>query len=423
MIENTRRILIVDDNPDIHEDLKTILQPETDSADALTASLEEEIFEEEQNTSAAAGTVGVMYQIDDAFQGEAALQMTAEAQEAGNPYALVFMDVRMPPGIDGIETIQRLWKICPYTEVVLCTAYSDYSWNQLADLFGGTDHLLFLKKPFDVVAVKQVALTMTTKWELDKANRAHVLNLESEVQAKTRDLSTANEKLEEKNRELVDFTHTIVHDLKNPLSNVYSILSDLKGGVSGGEQSRDIVEGIEALQYMSDLLKDLSDASLLDSDSQDLFLQEVNVQKIVYRVVSRFASKIKKKKIEIVVDADVILIADKKALNKVFMNLVGNAVNYMGSGDAPQIHIVASREKNAVTITVKDTGIGIPTDQQKIIFKKFKRGNNVQDLPGTGLGLAIVKGYVEAHGGTIVVESGPGKGTCFFLTFPLLKKT
>ena len=101
--------------------------------------------------------------------------------EEGRPYALVFMDVRMPPGIDGIEAIRRIWKRHPSLEIVICTAYSDYSFDAILEKLGSSDHLLFLNKPFDSIAVKQMAHSLTQKWNLHQQARRNVRRLEEEV--------------------------------------------------------------------------------------------------------------------------------------------------------------------------------------------------------------------------------------------------
>ncbi len=169
-MEKQRRILIVDDNEAIHMDFKNILSSNVPSKATGIQELEDDLFEEEdsENTDNLANMFH--YSIDDAFQGEEAIAMTDAAVAEGHPYALIFMDVRMPPGIDGIQTIKQIWKKHPNTEMVICTAYSDYSWDQMIQMFGQTHHLLFLKKPFDNVAVNQLASSLVAKWELNSEN-------------------------------------------------------------------------------------------------------------------------------------------------------------------------------------------------------------------------------------------------------------
>ena len=108
---------------------------------------------------------GVTYELDSAQQGEEGIDKVFAALQEELPFALAFVDVRMPPGIDGIETTEKMFQIDPRLHVVICTAYSDHSWKKIIDRLGHTDRLLILKKPFDSIEVRQLALAMTTKWQ------------------------------------------------------------------------------------------------------------------------------------------------------------------------------------------------------------------------------------------------------------------
>ena len=155
------RILVIDDNPSIHEDFGKILRP-TSPSNALQ-DMRSALFGSEGQSE-----VTVSFDLDCAGQGQKGLEMAQQAQEEGRPYALAFVDSRMPPGWDGIETISHLWQICPDLQVVLCTAYTDYSWQDIRRMLGESDSLLFLKKPFDTLEVLQLAHALTRKWELNR---------------------------------------------------------------------------------------------------------------------------------------------------------------------------------------------------------------------------------------------------------------
>jgi CheY-like chemotaxis protein len=155
-----RRILIVDDNEDIHRDFRRILAPstglhDTSDLDSMEASLLGETH---------AAVKPPLFELTSALQGAEALEKVRKALADGAPFALAFVDVRMPPGWDGIETLTRLWKEDPRLQAVLCSAYSDYSWESISDRLGQTDRLLILKKPFDFVEVRQMACALVEKW-------------------------------------------------------------------------------------------------------------------------------------------------------------------------------------------------------------------------------------------------------------------
>jgi CheY-like chemotaxis protein len=146
------RILIIDDNPAIHEDFRKVLNPAGSRLGDELDDDEAAIFGEIAKASSA-----LRFQIDSAFQGQEGLEKVRAAERDGMPYAVAFVDVRMPPGWDGIETITHIWKEFPDLQVVICTAYSDYSWDEIAKAVGNTDQVLVLKKPFDNIEVLQMA--------------------------------------------------------------------------------------------------------------------------------------------------------------------------------------------------------------------------------------------------------------------------
>ena len=113
--------------------------------------------------------------------------------------------------------------------------------------------------------------------------------------------------------------------------------------------------------------------------------------------------------------------ADEEALGQALINLVNNAIKY--SRDSKTIDIEVRRDGSKVLVSVKDTGIGIPRSEQKKIFEKFFRGEDslVHETKGSGLGLALVRHIMEAHGGSVEVESTPGKGSTFTLALPVAK--
>lgn len=162
------RILVVDDNPAIHEDFRKILiQEDASSMDELKTALFGEI---EKITTPTLDLVC-------AYQGEEAVQQVKKGLVEEKPFALAFVDMRMPPGWDGLETISNMWDIDPQIQVVICTASSDYSWEKILTRFTNKDNLLFLRKPFDMVEVRQLTYTLTKKWQISQQMRAEITRL------------------------------------------------------------------------------------------------------------------------------------------------------------------------------------------------------------------------------------------------------
>ncbi len=184
------RILIVDDNHNIYKDFQAILIENMDSTDldAMAA----EYFGETVNAT----TSQYRYELDYAAQGKDGVELVKTALSQNHPFALAFVDMRMPPGWDGLETINHLWQADPDVQVVICTAYSDYSWEEISNKVGRTDKLLILKKPFDAVEVAQLASALTQKWSLAGKAIIKMDEIEQMVQKRTVELAKTNEHLE-----------------------------------------------------------------------------------------------------------------------------------------------------------------------------------------------------------------------------------
>ncbi len=174
-LKPNHRVLIVDDNPSIHADFQEILCP-VDSTSAETRKLEAALFGEQEDASRPAR---IQFDLDSAFQGQEALAMVEQSLAQNRPYALAFVDVRMPPGWDGVETISRIWKVDPDLQIVVCTAYSDHTWEEMRAKVGQPDSLLILKKPFDNVEVQQMAHALTKKWFLNVQTRLQMSELQA----------------------------------------------------------------------------------------------------------------------------------------------------------------------------------------------------------------------------------------------------
>jgi predicted signal transduction protein with EAL and GGDEF domain/CheY-like chemotaxis protein len=188
LVEPNRRILIVDDNRSIHEDFRKILGRGNAERDELNA-LDAELF----GTAAEAQDEG--FELDSAYQGEEAIEKVRAARANGRGYAVLFVDVRMPPGLDGIETTARLLREDPDLGIVICSAYSDHSWEEMTAAFGKTDRVLILKKPFDTVEVRQLAHALQRRWELARLAAIKVQDMTAMIDAQTHELRVANEAL------------------------------------------------------------------------------------------------------------------------------------------------------------------------------------------------------------------------------------
>jgi diguanylate cyclase len=176
-----RRILIIDDNDEIHLDFRKTLRGNIESSGLAAASAA--LFGD-----ADPSLPTVTFEVDSAMQGREGYEKVKLARHAGKPYALAFVDMRMPPGWDGMETIEHLFQEDPEVQVVVCTAYSDYSWEEMIGRIGRNDRVLILKKPFDRIEVCQLATALTEKWQLKRQSQFKLGELEAMVHERTREL-------------------------------------------------------------------------------------------------------------------------------------------------------------------------------------------------------------------------------------------
>ncbi|NWB90625.1 EAL domain-containing protein [Pseudomonas agarici] len=179
-----RRILVIDDTASIHQDFRKILCPSVVEDDLQSA--ESALF------GAVITRSQYVFELDSAFQGQEGLVKVEQALAGNRPYAMAFIDMRMPPGWDGLETIERLWQVDPKLQIALCTAYSDYSLEDMSERVDMGDRLLILKKPFDAIEIRQLASALTAKWQMTEEAALKMDLLEQAVEERTRELSDAN---------------------------------------------------------------------------------------------------------------------------------------------------------------------------------------------------------------------------------------
>ncbi len=184
------RILVIDDNPDIQRDFKNILLEE--QANTKLDSCSAKLFARSTRKS----TPRSKYELDFASQGKEGHEKIKQALSQNRPYELAFVDMRISPGWDGIETIEHIWKTDPNIQVVICTDYADHSWEKISQRLGRSENLLILKKPFDSAEIAQLAATLTEKWTLAKRASMKTDELEKMVEERTHELETTNKQIQ-----------------------------------------------------------------------------------------------------------------------------------------------------------------------------------------------------------------------------------
>ena len=180
------KILIVDNDKTIHEDFREVLSGKNKTSRKLD-ELEVVLFDKSNE----AKLLFPAYELDFAFHGEEALQKVTSTGKSGEPYAVCFADVHKSKGWDGIETVKRIREVDNDIQIVICSVYSEYSWDEIFLELGNSDNLSFLRKPFDRLEVRQIASTLSAKWNFYRTSRLKIEQLQNAVQKKTADLKKA----------------------------------------------------------------------------------------------------------------------------------------------------------------------------------------------------------------------------------------
>jgi signal transduction histidine kinase len=467
------RILVIDDTREIHGAFRRILCRPRKVSQQNVDNLEAALF----GASASPSPAAMTFTMDSAYQGEEGLQLLKQACAAGKPYALAFVDMRMPPGWDGVETISHLWADDPDLQVVICTAYSDQSWSDVLRALGDREGLLILKKPFDNIEVAQMASALTRKWTFQQQLRSRMGDLEAMVQRRTRSLEEVNEQLQ---REMSERTRMegelrlaqkleavgqlaagIAHEINTPLQYVGDSVHFLRDsfsdllGVTGA--FRRCVDALAAIPGHEDLLAQAEDAQergdleyLTESVPRGLerALKGIEHVSSIVRALKEFAHPGQKEKTpgdlnralknaiivcrneyKFVADVHTELaeippvLCDLSELNQVFLNLLINAAHAIGevvkgTEGKGSIRVSTRQVGDTVRVTIGDTGGGIPDTIRERVFDPFFTTKPVGK--GTGQGLAIARSIVvDKHGGKLSFDTEIGRGTNFYIDLPI----
>jgi two-component system phosphate regulon sensor histidine kinase PhoR len=218
-----------------------------------------------------------------------------------------------------------------------------------------------------------------------------------------------------------DFISNVSHELRTPLAGIRAAAETLQEGALDDRAAA--VEFLGHIQRETDritqLVEELLELSRIESGAAPLSFEQLDAAALVRDSVRRFAQQAERAGLTIAAecdDASLMIIGDGERLERALGNLIANAIKFTPAGGA--ITVAAHAADRGADISVRDTGVGIEPDQQARVFERFYKADRGRGSGGTGLGLAIVKHIVQAHEGSVSVESRPGRGSTFTMRLP-----
>ncbi len=473
----TYRILIIDDNVAIHDDFRKIFTRDNQllELDKLASSL----FDDHENNKVNETT----YEIESAYQGEEGFEKVQQAIADNNPYTLAFVDMRMPPGWDGLETIERIWKVDPHLHIVICTAYSDYSWSEIFDRLGQSDKLLILKKPFDNAEVCQMAAAMCEKRRLYSESVTRLEDMEDAVWDRTDELRTIIAVKErdalklqktlqtlkqvqatllhaEKMASIGQLAAGIAHEINTPVQFVGDniracvemfedmkiILAAYQAFIAELEKEECYQSQIEAIhqveqEYELDYIcEEMPLASSQSLDGVERVRSIVKAMKdfshggildepVSFDLNNALESTLTVARNELKYAANIetdfgeipTLSGYPNELNQVFLNLFVNGAHAIEELKRNELGTIHVQTKvDGMCVVVSISDTGCGMSEE-VKSKMFDPFFTTKEVgKGSGQGLAIAHNIVvEKHGGKIVVDSTEGEGTTFHVYLPM----
>lgn len=339
------------------------------------------------------------YRVRPVTSGRAALQAARS-----EPPDLILLDICMP-AMSGFEVCERLKADAALNgiPVIFLSALNEPLDKVKAFGSGGVD---YITKPFQC---EEVEARVHTHLGLRR--------LQVQLEDQNRRLQESYEQLRVLEALRDNLTHMIVHDMRSPLTVIMGTLDMIKTNLTGLDKNGDLLElARQSARALNDMATQMLDVSRLEAGQMPISKTVCDVAKLAREVIEPLRLQAENRRLQVVAAEPLVVTCDGDVIRRVIGNLVTNALKCTPSGG--EVSVACTRAGAGARVAVTDTGCGIAPEDQARLFKKFCQLEGQTRKLGVGLGLAFCKLAVEAHGGTIGVDSEVNKGSTFWFVLP-----
>jgi len=426
------RILVIDDMVELHQAFRRLLCRVPKMADLNR--LESTLF-----GATATAPSPATFDVDVAAQGQQGLQLVRAALAEGRPYAVAFIDMRMPPGWDGLQTIEAIWREYPDLEVVICTAHSDYSDDDIVARLGASDQVLFLRKPFDAIEVRLLARALTEKWSLRQQARLRLAELERRVATRVRELSSLNarlvdetEKVRAVDRQLRHARHlemtsevsgALARELSGALQTLLAALDETHPVVEREPQASErpgLGNAMSRLRMATTAMLGVV-PSWMARDSEAPPPTTTDLDNAIAEIVDLMRDGLDPRTmVEVDLQPLPLLPYAATDIKLALIGMVDNArqaveLTQTSSGRCGRISISTRLDGDAAIVTIADTGPPVPDTMGSTIFDPLFVPSD-GERPGLAFARNVI---VDQHGGHLAIENGANGGVTLVVRLPV----
>ncbi|MBT3309805.1 MAG: bacteriohemerythrin [Gammaproteobacteria bacterium] len=405
------KVIAIDDEPEVLNSYSAIFRKREqkrrsqieNNLFATAEEIEVEVENSEQQSEFKDG-----FELATAAQGEAGVAMVTAALAEGIPFMVALIDMRMPPGIDGLETAKRLRQLDSRIHIVFVTAFADHSVDDIDQAI--LHDVLYLRKPFLSEEILQVARSQGRSWHKDRKLEASVSRTEMET-------------VERASQQKDQFFTAITHELRTPLTAMIGNSEILSEMISEPEE-QNLLRSIEVSGHgLLALINDILDISKIEAGKFSIDQTDYELKMLLEEIHYIFSARAADAGLEFTIDQTFTLkqqlIGDSRRIGQILINLIGNAIKFTRKGSV-KLTVTVSESQQWINFSIDDQGIGMEPEVVQRLFQPFEQASQSisEHYGGTGLGLHISKTLAELMGGEIAVESEIGKGSIFTLKIP-----